>query len=331
MPIAFLTGGTGFVGGHVTRAMTERGWTVRLLSRGQGRTTEGLLRGLSVEEVPGELSRPEGFGSAIAGVDAIVHVAGLVKARSLEDYREVNVRGTERLLRAAAKAAPDALFLLVSSQAAAGPAIGGRPVCDADPPRPVSWYGLSKREAEVAVAALWKGPWIVVRPGVVYGPGDRALLTYFRMAAAGWLPVPAGRSRFQILGVDQASLAIALAASRRDLAGRTGFLCDPEPIRIRALARLIASIAPRGVRLAPVPGPVVRLLGMGGTAVERFTGRSGPFNTDKAREILSGDWLCDAEPMRRALSLPDPVPLEQGLRATWDWYRSAGWIAGTGL
>src|SRR5439155_20997567 len=131
---------------------------------------------------------------------------------------------------------PGALFVLVSSQAAAGPARDGRPVREDDPSQPVSWYGLSKREGETAVARDWKGPWIVLRPSVVYGPGDRGLLTLFAAAARGWVPVPARRSRIQLLFAARAGLAIARAAARRDLSGRTGFLCDPAPVTIGDLA-----------------------------------------------------------------------------------------------
>ena len=47
----------------------------------------------------------------------------------------------------------------------------------------ISWYGHSKREGELAVAESWKGGWTVLRPGVIYGAGDRGLFVYFRMAA----------------------------------------------------------------------------------------------------------------------------------------------------
>jgi nucleoside-diphosphate-sugar epimerase len=331
MPTAFLTGGTGFVGGHVARALVAHGWTVRLLARNVVRAAGGLLEGLPVETVAGDLSEGGIPRSALAGVEAIVHVAGLTKARTLEDYREVNVRGTERLLEAAASAAPDALFLLVSSLAAAGPARGGRPVSDADPASPISWYGTSKREGEQALARTWKGPWIALRPGVVYGPADRGLFEYFRMAARGWVPVPARHARVQILGVDQVSLAIARAASRRDLGGATRFLCDPEPVRLGELAGLIARLPRRPARLVAIPNAAVRLLGFVETAVETVSGRSRPFNADKAKEILAGDWLCDSGPLRRELELPAPVPLEEGLRATWDWYVGSGWLRGRSL
>ena len=72
--------------------------------------------------------------------------------------------------------------------------------------------------------------------------------------------------------------------------------------------------------------PLVRLAGAVETLREAATGRSRPFNADKAREILAGDWLCDPTPFRRDLALPQPPPLEDGLRETWDWYRKQGWL-----
>jgi len=331
MPTAFVTGGTGFVGAHLARALATEGWTVRLLARRPDAVRAGLLEGVPVVPVPGDLS-PEGVpAAALAGVDAIVHVAGLTKARSLEAYREVNARGTERLLAAASAAAPEALFVHVSSQAAAGPSRGGVPVTERDAPRPISWYGVSKREGEQAVQRLWRGPWHVVRPGVVYGPGDRGLLQYFRMAARGIVPVPAGRARVQVIGAERAALALARAAARRDLGGRTSFLCDPMPVRLEELARMIGALPERRPRFFAVPDAGVRALGALETGLELITRRSRPFNADKARELLAGDWLCDGQPLSRLLDLPEPVPLAAGLRAAWDWYRAAGWLPGKPL
>ncbi len=330
MPTAFLTGGTGFLGHHVARALLSQGWKVRALARQKPRRREPGLFELPIERVEGDLSGESVLSAAAAGCDAIVHAAGLVKARSLRDYREVNARGTERLLSAARASAPDALFLLVSSQAAAGPSRGGRPVAEGDPARPVSWYGTSKKEAEESVAGEWKGPWIILRPGVLYGPGDRGLLAYFRMAAAGRLPVPAARSRIQIGSGQEVAIAIARAASRKDLHGRTGFLCDPEPVTVADFARAIASLPPRPARLVLVPDLLVRLAGLAETLREAITRRSRPFNSDKAREILAGDWLCDSGPMRRDLALPVPSPLLERLRATWEWYAREGWLSPAG-
>ena len=325
MPAAFVTGGSGFLGWHAAKALAEGGADVRANVRG-GVTRVTGLEDIPVEIAEGDLSETGIPAAALDGCSVVVHVAGLVKARTLAEYREVNVAGTERLLEAARRACPEALFLYVSSQAAAGPARGRRPVAENDPARPVSWYGISKREGEETVARLWPGPWIVLRPGVLYGPRDRGLLTYFQMARTGVLPVPAARSLVQIGSVEQTALAIARAVRRTDLGGRTGFVCDPEPIALRELARLIAKCSGRRVRLVELPDSAVRLAGTLETLREAVSRRSRPFNADKAREVLAGDWLCDGEPMRRDLELPEPPPLEDGLRATWAWYRKEGWL-----
>ena len=323
----FLTGGTGFVGGHVARALCEEGWSVRALARRPEAAGARRLADLPVEIAVGDLSgqSPDSLRDAVRGVQAIVHVAGLVKARSLDDYREGNVRATERLLAAGKATAPDAVFVLVSSQAAAGPAREGRPVSESDTARPISWYGLSKREGEEAVLRDWKGPWIVLRPSVVYGPADRGLLTLFKAAARGWVPVPAGSSRIQVIHSSRVGLGIARAAGRPDLAGTSAFLSDPEPLRIRDLAAAIARLPERPARLLPIPAALVRAAGALETLRESVTGVSRPFNSDKAREVLAGDWLCDPV-LQERLDLPPPTPLEDGLRDAWDWYLREGWL-----
>lgn len=324
----FVTGATGFVGSHVTRALCDDGWNVRALARRRGDARQLGFGNLDVEIVHGDLCAGIDLARAARGCDAIVHVAGLVRnARTLAHYQAVNVHGTERLLRAARQSAPDALFVFVSSQAAAGPARDGRPVREGDIARPVSWYGVSKRQGEEAVEREWKGPWIVLRPAVVYGPGDRGLLPVFRAASRGWVPVPAGRSRIQVIHAGEAALAIARAAGRPDLTGRTGFLCDPDPMTVRDFTRAIARLATRPARLVPVPALLVRVAGLAEAFRAMTTPRSGPLNVDKTRELLAGDWLCDPAPLRRDLALPAPTPLEDGLRAAWNWYAREGWLS----
>ena len=321
---ALLTGATGFVGGHAARALLDEGWTVRALVRSDPARSP-LLAGLPLEFVRGDLSGGSDLESAARECQAIVHVAGVVKARTLEDYRAVNVRATERLAAAAARAAPTAMFVLVSSQAAAGPARDGRAVAAADPERPVSWYGTSKLEGEEALRRAFPGATVVLRPGVVYGPADTGLLTFFRMAAKGLVAVPGGARRIQVVAAQRAARAIARAAGRPDLEGTTAFLCDPAPVAIRRLAEMIAGLPPRSARLFSVPDFAVRLAGAAESLREAITKRSRPFNADKARELLAGEWLCQPG-LEVELDLPPPVPLETWLREAWDWYLRQGWL-----
>src|SRR3989449_4039666 len=94
---------------------------------------------------------------------------------------------------------------------------------------------------------------------------------------------------------------MARAAGRSDLAGRTGFLCDPEPVTIRDFAGTVARLPPRPARLVTIPDGFVRAAALAASVSEIVTRQPRPFNADKAREILAGDWLCDSAPLRQDL------------------------------
>jgi len=146
----FLTGGSGFLGSFVAEQLTGEGHTVRALVRPRSdkRALEKLPR---VEFAPGAIEDPASLGPALDGVDAVVHVAGIVKARKPADFFAVNTQGTRNLLDAAVARGGLRRFVYVSSLAAVGPSADGTPVPDDAEPRPVTHYGRSKLEAERAV------------------------------------------------------------------------------------------------------------------------------------------------------------------------------------
>jgi len=317
----FLTGATGFVGSHAASRFLAAGWRVRGLVRRPDRP--GLLPA-GVEAVPGDLSNvPAG---AIEGADAIVHVAGVTRARSRSGYFDVNARATEALARAAAAVSPAAKFVLVSSQSAAGPSREGRPVAESDPPRPVSWYGESKLEGERAVERVWKGDWTVVRPAVVYGPGDPGMLQLFSLIARGWAPVLAGGAcRIQLIWAGDLARVLLAAADDRGLSGRRGFAAGPA-MTTKELALFAGSLRRPRARMLPIPAFAVRAAGMLESAREALTRKSRPFNRDKAREILQPDWVCDAEPFLRDAGVNDLRPWKEGIAETLGWYQREGWL-----
>ena len=217
----FLTGGTGFIGSHVAREFVSHGWRVRALVRRPSRA--GFLPS-AVDVVPGDLREPSVYREYLKGCAAVLHCAGATRGRSLEEYRRVNVEGTSAIAKTAAVACPEAMFVHVSSQAAAGPSRDGVPVQETDAPEPVSWYGRSKLEGEQAVARHHPGPWCIVRPSIVYGAGDPGLLQMFSVVARGVAPIPAGgRQRVQLLAAEDLAPILFAAAQRPDLHGRRGF------------------------------------------------------------------------------------------------------------
>ncbi|HEX8911309.1 MAG TPA: NAD-dependent epimerase/dehydratase family protein, partial [Humisphaera sp.] len=239
MKTVFVTGTTGFVGSHTAQLFLELGWRVKALVRRPDKP--GLLPA-GAEVVGGDLLEPAAYRRALEGCDAVLHVAGLVKARRLAEYMAVNAAGAEAVARAAGEACPAAMFVLVSSQAAAGPARDGSPVRETDPPRPVSWYGASKLEGERLVERAAKGPWCVVRPSVVYGPGDPGVLELFRTVQGGFAPIVAGgRTRVQLIAVADLAKVLVAACERPGLSGRRGFAAGPA-VTMRELVTFIADL-----------------------------------------------------------------------------------------
>jgi nucleoside-diphosphate-sugar epimerase len=319
-----ITGATGFVGFHTVRAFTGSGARVRALVRQPGRA--GGLRELGAVPVPGSLEDPESLRRAVAGVDVVVHLAALTHARTEAELERVNAGGTRALVEAMLAASPRPRRLVyMSSLAAAGPAeyaIGRQ-----DPPRPLTAYGRSKLAGErVVQGAGGEFEILVLRPPAVYGPGDRELLRFFRLARLGVLPVPSGPPRpLQLVYVRDLAHAAVLAATRPP-AGGLYHVADPEAYPWAAVCRLLGRTAGRRVRLLAIPAGAIAAAAAASEWLTGRLGRSTMFNRDKARELLAPGWLCDTEDARRELGFAAATPLEQGLRETWHWYQNEGWL-----
>jgi dihydroflavonol-4-reductase len=175
---AFVTGATGFIGGHVARKLRERGDDVVALVRSPGKA--GSLRGLGCELVQGDLSDGDAIARATAGCDAVFHIGamykvGIPKSEHPAMY-DANVLGTQRVIDAATEAGV-ARIVYVST----GNVYGNtrRNVVDENyerpqPPEFLSYYDETKYMAhKVAADRIAKGaPVVIAMPGGVYGPND---------------------------------------------------------------------------------------------------------------------------------------------------------------
>src|SRR6185369_4013841 len=166
-----VTGGSGFLGSHIIEQLSQAGRPVRALLRRSSDTK--FLRSLSnVELVDGAIDDRASLERAVAGVEAVVHSAGLVKARNLDEFMRVNARGTENLLAACLPLGNSLKrFVQVSSIAVGGPSDAyGNPFSVDATPRPVTDYGRSKLAAERAVLSKQDQLKVtVIRPPAIYG------------------------------------------------------------------------------------------------------------------------------------------------------------------
>ena len=320
----FLTGATGFVGRHVAEALRRTGCTPVCLVRDAGRAAHLAAAGDVI--VAGDLHDSDALTRGCAGAESVVHVAGLIAARSRTALRRVNVEGSANVA-AAARAAGVRRMVLVSSLAAAGPWTEPPGRGEDEPAAPVSEYGRSKLDGEAAARAVLgrEVPLTVVRPPAVYGPWDRGILEFFGAAARGVLPRLGPRPVSVVHGADLADGIVCCLGSER-AAGRTYFLANRAAHTMDGLLEAIGTAVGRRATRVPVPRALLRLAGVLGEEVARVRRVVPTISRDKVRELTAPGWVCDPSRAERELGWSAATPLAEGLASTADWYRAQGWI-----
>jgi dihydroflavonol-4-reductase len=322
-----VTGATGFVGSHLVEALLHGGHLVRVLAR----KTSDLrwIRGLPITCCWGDVREPGSLDEALRGVEWLFHVAGVTKALGYSHYLEANALGTRHVMEACARQSqPPSRVILISSLAACGPCPTDQPKREADPCNPVSHYGRSKLEAErMAMAFADKVPLTVIRPPAVYGPRDRDILAFFRLLHKGWDLRVGKRERYLcLIHVRDLVRGIIMAARAQVPSGSVFFLSDgqvhPWGEVVRAMARVMG-VRARTIR---VPVPAAWAVALGSEAVCGLLGLPPLLNREKVREMIQECWTCDIRKAMEELGFKPQIPLEEGLRETYLWYREQGWI-----
>ena len=237
MPRAFVTGGSGFVGGALIERLRSEGWDVRALARSE--KAAARVRELGAEPVMGDLD-----DLRIEGCDVAFHAAAKVEDwGDPEEFERVNVRGTQNVVDAC-RAGGVRRLVHVGTEAAL---MAGQPLVNVDesaPLRPDSpaLYPSSKAKAEAIVRAADLDT-VVVRPRFVWGRGDTTLLPRLtEMVRAGrfrW--IGGGRQLTATTHVDNTVEGLWLAATKGP-AGGVYFVTDGEPVVFRDfLTRMIGT------------------------------------------------------------------------------------------
>jgi len=322
-----VTGGTGFVGSHLVERLLRNGYAVTCLVRDLRQLR--WLEGMEVQLVEGDCTRPESLAAAVKGVSLVFHCAGLTKATHARDYYLVNHLGTRNLLEACAHYNPGLeKFILVSSQAAAGPSPAGRPVNDSDKPQPVSDYGRSKLLGENEASGYKdRFPVVILRPTAVYGPRDVDVFELFRWAGRGLIIEITGAERYlNLCYVEDLTAALLLSAERRTESGSVYFVAENRSYSWSEFKKVLLSTGGVTARTIKLPYRAAYLFGLVSEIGSLFTKRPALANRQKVREAAQRYWLCDTARIENDLCFRAEYPLQKGLELTWKWYRKNKWL-----
>lgn len=305
MSVLAITGATGFVGSAVLAEALAQGHQVKALARREQAARSG------VEWVRGDLGDTAALAALVEGVDAVVHVAGLTNTPDPAAFTIANVTGTANVI-AAMQGADVRRLVFVSSLAARQPGL--------------SAYGASKAEAEALVERSGLD-WTTVRPPAVYGPRDIDMLDLFRAAKWGVVPLPPGGATSIIHAEDLARLLVALASGNAAATRKQTY--EPDDGREggwshKELAQAIGRAMGRGRVFAPhLPRKVLDAA----AAADRLArGDKAKLTPDRVGYMCHPNWVARFDRQPPPGVWQPRIPGEEGLEATAEWYRRAGWV-----
>lgn len=290
----FITGATGFVGGHLAARLVADGYRIRCLVRRPDHPRAGYLEELGAELAAGDVLKPASLKAAAQGCGAAIHLVGIIMEPPGVSFRQVHVEGTRNILAAAA-AAGIRRYIHMSALGAG--------------PNATTTYFQTKWEGEEAVRASGLD-YTIHRPSIIYGPGGEFINMLLRQVRL--LPlVPVigdGNYRLQPVSVHDVAACFSLSLANDHSIGETFELGGPEALTYNEMLQVFCRVLGKRRGLVHLPlalvRPVVQLL-------EKVM-RRPPVTTDQLKMLLAGN-VCDITRMREQFGI-EPVAFEESIR-----------------
>jgi nucleoside-diphosphate-sugar epimerase len=323
-----VTGAAGFTGLALSRALARRGPRVRGMAHRARQAAQ--LEAAGVQPIIGDVRDRYAVDQALAGVDTVYHLAAVFRHAGVPDseYREVHVDATRQLVERSA-AAGVRRFVHCSTVGVHGDVEGDGPATEDAPLHPGDIYQLTKLEGEqmaLRTAERVGLPLTVVRPGPIYGPGDRRLLKLIgAVARKRFVLLGDGTPRFQMVYVDDLTEGFRLAAESPAAIGRTYIVTGREAPTLNELVSEIASVAHVAPPRARLPVWPFYLAATVCEAICVPLGIEPPIFRRRVSFFVNNRWF-DISRARRELGFAPKVGLRDGIHRTLDSYHRLGWV-----
>lgn len=319
-----VTGGNGFVGRHLVPALQARGDAVRVFALPGENVSWLEQRGVTVHR--GDIRRRETLSDPMRGVDGVLHLAAMMDVwRPIEDYRAVNVTGTENVCHEALAAGVTRLVHM-SSSSVYGMRLG-RPADERCPLAPFpDPYPMTKAEGDLGVQRMISErglPAVVVRPDQIFGPGDHLHFGAMadRLRAGKGILVGHGDNAMPMVYVTDVVRGLLLALDHPDAVGQAYNLSADRPLTQRQLLEAIADAIDAPPPRLRVPYRALYAIGYLAERIATLasTSRRPPL-TRLGVAFFGTDNRYPNDKARRELGYAPEVPLRDGVRMAAAWY-----------
>jgi nucleoside-diphosphate-sugar epimerase len=325
-----VTGANGFTGSYLCKRLLQRGDQVRALVRRKSNLS--LLKDVDVEYFYADISNGEPLDAAAKGVDVVFHIAALYRTEGVPKrvFYEVNVDGTERLLKAA-KAAGVSRFVHCSTVGVQGE-IKNPPATEQAPFNPGDHYQLSKMEGELLARRFFRErqlPGTVVRPVGIYGPGDSRFFKLFNFIQNGkFRMIGDGKVLYHMTYVEDLVEGIILAGEKDEALDEVFTIGGDEYVTLADLVDRISKILGKPVSQKSIPVWPVWVAGLVLEMICRPLRINPPLHRRRL-DFFIKDRAFDISKAKKLLGYQPKVKLDEGLRRTAQWYAEQGWFNGS--
>ncbi len=327
LPI-LITGATGFTGAVLARRLAALGAEVRAIARASSDTS--ALADLPITWFRGELHDKDLINRAVRGTAYIFHLAAAFRKESMDpaEYRRVHVTGTQHLAHAAGATPGFRRFVHVSTVGVHGH-VEHPPIDEEGPFNPGDDYQRTKLEGEIWLrnfAAQTGLSYSVVRPTGIYGPGDRRLLKFFRMASRPVLfLVGRGPCLYHLIHVEDLVSLILLTATHPEARNEVFIGGNPASIPLLRFAEIVAAELGTRFRVVRLPAPPLFALAAACEWLCRKISVAPPLYRRRVA-FFTKDRSFDTRKIRERLGFECRYSHEEGLAETTRWYTGHGWL-----
>ncbi len=325
-----VTGATGFLGSALVNELVKRQQAVRVLARDEKKARQQC--GDAVTIVVGDITDEVRVRQAVDGATVIFHLAGRLYHPSMatELYRKTHVEGTRVLLKACEGETQLQRIVHVSTTGVYG-VTGDTPAAEDAPFAPTNPYEATKLEGELLALKAYEEsglPVSVVRPALVYGPGDLHLLGFFVAIKKGLFRViDGGNALLHPLYIDDLIAALLLCAERPQALGRSYNIAGGRVVSVREFATVIAHALGKELPAGSLPLWLANLASRIFTIIPGMKGEEAPL-THSRIEFLTNSRIYDSSRAKSELGYAPKIELAEGMKRTTAWYIKHHYLEG---